>query len=168
MRKQHACSGCGGCNTKKVTVKSIVAQFKDNPGPLIPVLQKVQDEFGYISEQSMKEVSRELGIPESEVFGVFSFYSQFRDKPPAKFTIDICMGTACYVLGSGDVMNEFCSLLNIKQGETSSDGMWKIMGSRCLGCCGLAPVVSINGKIHGHVKRKDVAAIIEQYKEVAK
>lgn len=162
--QNHSCSGCGGCGQKKITVKNIVAQYKDTPGALIPVLQKIQDEFGYVSEQNMKEVSRELGIPLSEVFGVFSFYSQFRDKPPAKFTIDVCMGTACYVLGGGDVLNEFCSQLGIKQGETSEDGMWKIMGSRCLGCCGLAPVVSVNGKIHGHMKRADVAKIIEQCK----
>lgn len=142
----------------------IVGDFRDVPGALIPVLQKIQEEFGYVSRENIHAISKELKIPESEVYGVFSFYSQFRDTPPAKFTIDICMGTACYVLGSADVMNEFQTLLGIGVGETSADGMWKLMGSRCLGCCGLAPVVSVNGKIHGHMKKTDVKALIEQYK----
>ena len=108
----------------------------------------------------MAEMAKLLTVPLSEVYGVFSFYSQFRDKPPAKFTIDVCMGTACYVLGAGNVIEEFSTRLGIKQGETSADGMWKIMGSRCVGCCGLAPVVAINGKMHGHIKRKDVEGLI--------
>jgi len=165
MQKQQnkKCAGCDG-GEKKKSVADIVKQHEGNPGALVPVLQQVQDEYGYVSRENMTKVAKELKIPESEVYGVFSFYSQFRDKPPAKYTIDVCMGTACYVLGAGDVLDEFCTRLGVKQNEISPDGMWKIMGSRCVGCCGLAPVVAVNGKMHGHIKRKDVEGIIEQYK----
>jgi NADH:ubiquinone oxidoreductase subunit E len=174
MGELHTCDCCNDEDDKgkldlsdKKRLTNILAAFPIESSSLIPVLQRVQDEFGYVNRENMSIVADKLGLTLSHVYGVFSFYSQFRDTPPAKFTIDVCMGTACYVLGAGDVLNEFCEKLGLKQGEISADGMWRIMGTRCLGCCGLAPVVSVNGKMHGHIKRKDVAGIIKQYKQQA-
>lgn len=127
---------------------------------LIPILQDVQDRLGFLSENAIVEVSRYLNIPASKIFGVATFYNQFRFQPLGKYHIQVCRGTACHVLGSATVLEELQNELKIKAGKTTSDGMFSIEVVACIGACGLAPVISINGEFHAKVTRESIRNII--------
>lgn len=156
-----SCSNCNGCQKK--TVEEIVEEFNGDKTALIACLQRVQKEYGYISKESIKTISDKLQIAESEIYGVVSFYSQFETARPADNTIEVCLGTACYVLGANDILEKICSTLKIKPNVTSEDGKWRVSTTRCLGCCGLAPVITINGKVYGRVKMNQVEEILKEY-----
>lgn len=129
---------------------------------LIAVLHRAQNLFGYISEEVLSHISERLGVPKSKVFGVVSFYSYFTTEPRGKNVINVCMGTACFVRGSEKILREFESQLRIKAGETTIDGIYTIDSLRCVGACGLAPVVMVNDKVYGRVETQDVAKIINE------
>ena len=129
------------------------------------ILSDIQNKYGYISLDVQQIISEELNIPVSEIYGVVTFYSYFSLTPKGKYVIGICMGTACYVKGSQSLLDAFCNRLGIKEGQTTEDGLFTIDILRCIGACGLAPVVSVNGKIYPHVTIKDVDKIIEEYKK---
>ena len=131
---------------------------------LIAVLHKAQDLFGYLPSELQLYVARKLNIPASKVYGVVSFYSYFTQEKRGEFTISVCMGTACFVKGIDKVVDEFTKQLGVKFGETTPDGLFTMNDVRCIGACGLAPVVMVNDKVFGHVKASDVADIIETYK----
>lgn len=132
---------------------------------LISILHKAQDIFGYLSVEVQKFVAESLNIPYSKVYGVVTFYSFFSTTEKGKYVINVCTGTACFVRGSGEILEEFEKKLKISQGETTSDGKYTIDTLRCVGACGLAPVVSVNGKVYGHFKKKDVDKLIQEYSE---
>jgi NADH:ubiquinone oxidoreductase subunit E len=134
-----------------------------NGGNVMEVLQKTQGIFGYIPELSVKMISDALKIAESEVFGVITFYSQFTLTPKAKYNIDVCLGTACFVLGAQDIMDKILAKLGVKVGEMTKDGKWIVTSCRCLGCCGLAPAITINGEVYGKLKVEDIDKIIDSY-----
>ena len=142
-------------NEKKSTMES----------PLIPILSDIQSEFGYVDVEVQEIVAKELGISKSDVYGVVSFYSYFSMKPKGKYVIQVCFGTACYVKGGENVLNEFYSKLGIKPGETSEDGLFSVDALRCIGACSLAPVVSVNGKVYPHVSISDVTKILNEYRK---
>lgn len=157
------CNGCESCSCKKKpTASEIIKKYQDKPEMLIPCLQEIQESDGFLSKEVIEKIGKGLNVPVSEVYGVISFYAQFRTTKPAEKTITICTGTACYVLGAADVVSEFEKELGIKQNETSTDGKWRIECARCLGCCGLAPVLNINGKVYGKVKPADVKKILAE------
>ncbi len=131
---------------------------------LIAVLHKAQDLFGYLPSELQLYVARKLNIPASKVYGVVSFYSYFTQEKRGEFTISVCMGTACFVKGIDKVVDEFTKQLGVKFGETTPDGLFTMNDVRCIGACGLAPVVMVNDKVFGHVQASDVAGIIETYK----
>ena len=131
---------------------------------LITVLHKTQDLFGYISEEAVLFLSEKLDIPAAKIYGVVTFYSYFSLEAKGKNVINVCMGTACFVKGAEDILEEFKRELNIDVGETTEDGLFSIEALRCVGTCGLAPVISINDKVYAHVKREDVKKIINEYK----
>ena len=131
---------------------------------LIAVLHKAQDLFGYLPSELQLYIARKLNIPASKVYGVVSFYSYFTQEKRGEFTVSVCMGTACFVKGIDKVVDEFTKQLGIKFGETTPDGLFTMNDVRCIGACGLAPVVMINEKVYGHVKTTDVADIIEACK----
>lgn len=133
--------------------------------PLMAILSEIQATFGYIDEEVQAIIAKELDISKSDVYGVVSFYSYFSMKPKGKYVIGVCFGTACYVKGTQAIIDEFSSKLGIKPGETSADGLFTIDILRCIGACGLAPVISVNGKIYPHVEIKDVSKIIKEYKD---
>jgi NADH:ubiquinone oxidoreductase subunit E len=135
----------------------------DKNGALIPMLHKAQEVFGYLSEETQLYIARSLKIPASKVFGVVAFYSLFNTEPKGKYRINVCMGTACYVLGAEKLLESFESELEIKRSETTEDGMFTIDAVRCIGTCGLAPAVMVNDKVFGRVKTDDVKNIIEEY-----
>lgn len=132
-------------------------------GKLIVVLHKAQDIIGYLPQEVQNHIARKLNVPSAKVYGVVTFYSFFNTKPKGKYQISVCMGTACFVRGSQDILDEFEKLLKIKSGETSEDKMFSLDSLRCVGACGLAPVVMVNGKAYGRITVKDVDAIVEEY-----
>lgn len=122
-----------------------VQDHKDTPGAIMPVLQEAQRIFGYIPEEIVDYMALELEKHSSEIYGVASFYSQFTFEPKGKHEICVCMGTACYVKGADKLLDEFCKTLNVKAGSTTADGLFSIIETRCVGECGDAPVVTVDG-----------------------
>ena len=160
-----ACKGCTGC---KVTdkVKEIAKKYKGEDGGVMNALHEIQDEYGYISEENQKYLSTELNIPLSEIYGIITFYSRFSLVPKAKYNIQVCLGTACYVKGAGKVYDKFRNQLGIKgQGISSKDGLFSVEEVRCIGACSLAPAITINGEVHGFVKEEEVDKYIENCKK---
>ncbi len=133
---------------------------------LISILHKAQELFGYLPSELQLYVARKLNIPASKVYGVVSFYSYFSQEKRGKYTVNICMGTACFVKGVEKVMHAFSEQLDIKPGTTTPDGLFTLKDVRCIGACGLAPVVMINDKVFGHVTENDVSKIIDDYKNM--
>ena len=146
-------------------VRAICASVKDEPSPLMIVLSAIQKKYGYIPLEVQEVVSQEMGIPVAEIYGVVTFYGFFSPNPKGKYVIGICLGTACYVQQSQLVLDKFSSLLGIKPGETTEDGLFTIDAVRCLGACALSPAISINGNVYPKVKPSDVAKIIDDYRK---
>jgi len=147
-------------------IAAIIAKFRAEPHPesqLIAVLHAVQSRFGYLSETHLDAVAQLLQVPAAKVAGVAGFYHFFRLKPRGKFIINVCLGTACYVKGAERVAQKVIDELGITWGETSKDGVFTLEGARCLGTCGLAPVVMIDDEIHGEVTPDQVPALLEKY-----
>ena len=152
-----------GSPEQEERLRQVIAEHRGQPGATMPVLQAAQEIFGYLPEEVQIMVAEGLDIPLSEVYGVASFYAQFSMNPKGKYQISVCLGTACYVKGSGEIMAEFEKQLNVKMGETTQDGRFTLEACRCLGACGLAPVLTVNGKVFGRLTPDDVAGIISQF-----
>ena len=144
-------------------LKAFIEEWKDKPGNLIMVLHKVQQTYGYIPRNIAIETSELLGVPLAKIYGVVTFYNFFKLQKAGKYIIQVCLGTACYLRGGDDLIKTFERKLGIGVNATTPDGLFSIEAVRCLGCCGLAPVVVVNGEVHGKLESKDVDAIIEKY-----
>lgn len=131
---------------------------------LIPILQEVQERMGYLSEEAVIEVGRHLDIPASKIYGVATFYNQFRFQPKGRYHIQVCRGTACHVLGSATVLEHLEKKLSVRAGQTTRDGLFSIEVVACIGACGLAPVICINGEFFARVDDKAIEGIIDNYK----
>jgi NADH-quinone oxidoreductase subunit E/NADP-reducing hydrogenase subunit HndA len=147
----------------KQTIKDICNQFNNNPGELINVLHKTQSEFGYLPEAVQREIAVNLKISVAKVYGVVTFYSFFTMTPKGKYPISVCTGTACYVRGAEKVVDEIKDLLKIKVGGVTEDGKFSLDCLRCVGACGLAPVVLIGEKVYGRVEPHQIKGILESY-----
>jgi len=132
---------------------------------LIPLLQEIQDTDGFISKDAIIQVGKHLKIPTSKIYGVATFYNQFRFEPQGKYHVQVCRGTACHVLGSATVLEELEKNLKTKAGKTTKDGLFSIEVVACIGACGLAPVISINGEFYGKVTSDSLKGIIEEYRQ---
>ena len=132
---------------------------------LIEILHLVQNTYGYIPKDMITLISKTLDIPPSRIYGVITFYSRFSLVPTGKYSISVCMGTACYVKGAGDILDEVKKELGINSGETTEDGLFSIVETRCIGACGLAPVVTVNGEVHGRLKKGDMTKIIDELRK---
>lgn len=152
-----------GTDEQVAEFKAVLEKNTNNSGNIMEVLQKTQEIFGYIPEKSVPMISNVLKVPQSEIFGVITFYSFFTLTPKAKYNIDVCLGTACFVLGANDVLNKILSKLGVRVGEMTKDGKWIVTSCRCLGCCGLAPAITINGEVYGKMKVEDVDRILDSY-----
>jgi NADH-quinone oxidoreductase subunit E len=149
----------------KEQVQEILQKYPDaQRDSLIPILQEVQEKTGWLSEDAVNMVGGYLKLPVSKIFGVATFYNQFRFQPTGKYHVQICRGTACHVLGSSTVLNELEKHLGIKTDETTKDGMFSIEVVACIGACGLAPVISVNGKFHAKVTGESIKEIVEKYR----
>ena len=133
---------------------------------LIAVLHKAQELFGYLGEEVQLFVSEKLEVPVSKVYGVITFYSFFTTEPKGKYVINVCAGTACFVRGAGEIIDEFKKYLSIEVGETTEDGLFTLDTLRCVGACGLAPVVMVNNRVYGHFTKKNVEEVINEHKRL--
>ena len=149
---------------KMQSLRLFIAENKDVQGPLMPIMQEAQGLFGYLPFEAQTLIADSLGIPVSDVYGVATFYAQFSLQPKGEHVISVCTGTACYVKGAQAVLDEVEKLLGIKAGETTADGKFTIQDTRCLGCCGLAPVMVISGDVYGRLVPADIKGILEKYK----
>ncbi len=140
-----------------------------NPkGSIIAVLHKAQNLFGYLPRELQTYVAKRVGLPTAKINGIVTFYSFFNEEKNGKYTVSVCMGTACFVLGAQQVLDKFRSELKLKpEQKVTEDGLFTVADVRCIGACGLAPVVRVNEKIFGHVKEADVNTIIENYRKEA-
>ncbi|CVI70998.1 NADH-quinone oxidoreductase subunit NuoE family protein [Alistipes sp. CHKCI003] len=141
---------------------AICEEFGDRPGELINILHRAQDRFGYLPEEVQRVIARRLGIPAAKVYGVVTFYSFFTMTPKGEHPVSVCMGTACYVRGAEKVLDEFRRLLKIDVGQTTADNKFSLSSLRCVGACGLAPVVMIGKKVYGQVVPDDVERILRE------
>ncbi len=148
-------------------IEGICDRYKDEKTPLMMILSDIQKEYGYIPLEVQELVSAKTGISVAEIYGVVTFYSFFSLTPKGKYVIGCCLGTACYVNGAQNIIDKFSELLNIKPGETSADGLFTLDALRCIGACGIAPAVSINGKVYPKVTVGQVSEIIESYRKEA-
>ena len=145
-------------------ILEICQRYKDEPTPLMMILSDIQSEYGYIPLEVQEIVSDETGISVAEIYGVVTFYSFFSLTPKGKYVIGCCLGTACYVKGAQKVIDRFSEILKIKPGETTADGMFTLDALRCIGACGIAPAISINGTVYPKVEVSQVPEIIKEYK----
>ena len=166
MANNCACSGpaFNGTPEQEAALKAAIARYKDQKGALMPVMQEAQEIYGYLPIEVQKMIADGLGVPLSEVYGVATFYAQFTLQPKGEYRISVCLGTACYVKGSDKVLDKISECLGIKTGECTPDGKFSLEACRCVGACGLAPVMMVNDDVHGRVTPEDVPGIIEQYK----
>lgn len=148
-------------------ITEIVERYKNEETPLMMVLEAIQSEYGYIPLEVQELVSSLMNIPVAEIYGVVTFYSFFSLTPKGKYVIGVCLGTACYVKGSQLVMDKFSELLGIKPGETTEDGLFTLDALRCIGACGIAPAISINGKVYPKMSVDKVQGLINEYRAMA-
>ena len=149
------------------TICQICDRYADEKTPLMMILSDIQNEFGYIPLEVQKIVSDKTGISVADIYGVVTFYSFFSLEPKGKYVIGCCLGTACYVKGAQQIVDKFSEILGIKPGQTTEDGMFTIDALRCIGACGIAPAVTINGKVYPKVSVTQVPDIINQYRAKA-
>jgi NADP-reducing hydrogenase subunit HndA len=152
-----------GTKEQEAQLLKVISETKSEKGALMPILQKAQDIYGYLPIEVQTIIARELDIPLEKVYGVVTFYAQFSLFPKGRNAISVCLGTACYVKGSGDIYNKIKEILDIDGGECTADGKFSLDACRCIGACGLAPVMTINGEVYGRLVPGDVAGILEKY-----
>lgn len=143
-------------------------KYDGQEGALIPLLQSAQDTYGYISEKAMDYISHVTGIPTADIYGVVTFYAQFRTKPLGEYVVKVCNGTACHVNGAKPISDTINDELNINYDETSDDGKFSLLSVACIGCCSLAPVILINDETYGRLTPAKLRKVIRQYKRKVK
>lgn len=146
-------------------LRAFIAEWKPRPGNLIMVLHHVQEHFGYIPRKAAFEVAELLDIPVAKIYGVITFYHFFKLTEPGRVQIQVCMGTACYLKGGEDLILELERHLGVGLNVVTPDGQFSVEAVRCIGCCGLAPVMTVNGEVFGHVTKKELPKIIARFRD---
>ncbi|OGI26545.1 MAG: NADH dehydrogenase [Candidatus Melainabacteria bacterium RIFOXYA12_FULL_32_12] len=146
-------------------LREFINKWKNKPGNLIMILHRVQEEYGYISKDIVLELSKILNVSLAKVYGVATFYHFFKLEKPGKHSIAVCTGTACYLKGSGEILEELERILDVKVGNTTVDNEFSLEAVRCIGCCGLAPVMTVDNEVYGKVDKKQLRKIIAKYKQ---
>ncbi|MGM9521571.1 MAG: NADH-quinone oxidoreductase subunit NuoE [Oscillospiraceae bacterium] len=152
-----------GTAEQEAKLKEVIAAHKDIPGALMPVMQQAQEIYGYLPIEVQSTIAEGLGVPLEEVYGVSTFYTQFALNPKGKYKISVCLGTACYVKGSQAVYDKITELLGIEEGGCTPDGKFSLESCRCVGACGLAPVMMINDDVYGRLTPDMIKDILEKY-----
>ncbi len=164
MKKKLTTVKFQGTEEQKQQLLAVIEEHKNMQGAMMSVLQKAQGIYGYLPIEVQKIIAQGLGVALEEVYGVVSFYSQFSLNPKGQVDIGVCLGTACYVKGSGEILDRISTKLGgLPAGSTSADGKYSIEATRCIGACGLAPVLTINGEVYGRLKPADVDDILAKY-----
>ena len=164
MQKKISTIPFSGTPEQEAKLQDAIARHKEDPGAVMPVLQEAQEIYGYLPIEVQTMVAEGLGVSLEEVYGVSTFYSQFALSPTGKYNISVCLGTACYVKGSGDILNKISEQLGIGAEECTPDGQFSLTACRCIGACGLAPVITVNDDVYGRLTVDDVPYIINKYK----
>ena len=164
MQKKISSIPFAGTPEQEAKLQEAIARHKDDPGAVMPVLQEAQEIYGYLPIEVQTMVAEGLNVSLEEVYGVSTFYSQFALSPKGKYNISVCLGTACYVKGSGDILNKISEQLGIGAEECTADGQFSLTACRCIGACGLAPVITVNEDVYGRLTVDDVPYIINKYK----
>lgn len=152
-----------GTAEQEAALKAVIEEMKEIPGALMPVMQKAQDIYGYLPIEVQTIIADEMGVPLEKVYGVATFYAQFNLYPKGEYRISVCLGTACYVKGSGEIYEKLEQILGISDGECTADGKFSLDSCRCVGACGLAPVMLINDDVYGRITADDVPGILAKY-----
>ncbi len=152
-------------NTLEVIEKTVAAHPDAQRDKLIPILQDIQQQLGYIPRDAVAAIGTHLNLPSSKIYGVATFYNQFRFSPPGRYHIQVCRGTACHVKGSHGILERLQRELEIKPDQTTRDGLFSLEVVACMGACGLSPVISVNGTFHGNITSNDVPKILDMYRK---
>lgn len=152
-----------GTAEQEKQLMAVIDEYKEQRGSLIPVLHKAQEIYGYLPIEVQKMVAEGLNVPLADVYGVVTFYAQFSLNPKGEYKIGVCLGTACYVKGSGDIIQKVKDITGIDVDECTPDGKFSLEATRCIGACGLAPVMTINDDVYGRLEVKDVEGILKKY-----
>jgi NADH:ubiquinone oxidoreductase subunit E len=163
MKKNMTTVMFHGTKAQEEQLDAVVAKYRETPGALMPVLQEAQGIYGYLPIEVQRMIALKMGVSMEEVYGVSTFYSQFVLNPKGEVAIAVCMGTACYVKGSGEILDKIVEILGVSAGDTSADGKYSVDATRCIGACGLAPVLTINNEVYGRLTAADMAGILKQY-----
>ena len=165
--KKHASSiPFKGTPEQEAQLKAVIESKKDIEGSLLQVMQEAQNIYGYLPLEVQTMIAEGMGVSAEEVYGVATFYSQFALSPKGKYNISVCLGTACYVKGSQKGIDRISEVLGIQPGECTPDGLFSLEACRCLGACGLAPVMTVNDDVYGRLTEKEVDGILAKYKEL--
>lgn len=156
------------CIQKKIKeeMQEIMQKYKTEKDNLIPILNEVQEKYGYIPKISQLEISNYLSIPMAEIYGVVTFYSRFTLEPKGKYNISVCLGTACFVKGSQKILDRLKDRLGIEEGQTTEDGKFSIDTTRCVGACGIAPVFTVNDEVYGKATVKKLDEVLDKLEKV--
>lgn len=152
-----------GTEEQKAELLSVIHELEGEKGALMPIMQRAQDIYGYLPIEVQTMISDELHVPLEKIYGIATFYSQFALNPKGRYQISVCLGTACYVKGSGDIYNKLMELLGIVGGECTPDGKFSLDACRCVGACGLAPVMMVNDEVYGRLSVDDIPGILAKY-----
>ena len=153
-----------GTKAQEEQLIAVIDKYRETKGALMPVLQEAQEIYGYLPIEVQKIIALRMGISLEEVYGVSTFYSQFVLNPKGDVSIAVCLGTACYVKGSGDLLDKITQILGLPAGSTTPDGKYSLEATRCIGACGLAPVLTINNEVYGKLGVNDIEGILAKYK----
>ena len=164
MKKKLTTVDFHGTKEQEEKLLAVIEKHAGEKGAMMPILQEAQEIYGYLPIEVQKIIAAKTGVSLEEIFGIVSFYAQFKLNPDGQYAIAVCLGTACYVKGSGEIIEEFSKQLGLPVGSTSPDGKYSIEATRCIGACGLAPVLTVNGEVYGRLTKADVAGILEKYK----
>ncbi len=165
MKKKLTTVEFHGTKEQEQKLVALIADYKDVQGSMMPILQEAQEIYGYLPLEVQQIIARETGRPIEEIYGIATFYSQFKLNPNGQYAIAVCLGTACYVKGSGQIIEAISKELDLPVGSTSKDGKYSLEATRCIGACGLAPVLTINGDVYGRLTADDVPEILAKYKD---
>ena len=163
MKKKLTTVAFRGTPEQEAALIAVIEKYQDMKGKTMPILQEAQAIYGYLPIEVQKIIADRTGISLEEIYGVVSFYAQFKLNPDGEVAVAVCLGTACYVKGSGDIIEECSKVLGVPVGSTSADGRYSLEATRCIGACGLAPVLTINGEVYGRLTKDDIPGILAKY-----
>ncbi|MBR5308281.1 MAG: NAD(P)H-dependent oxidoreductase subunit E [Clostridia bacterium] len=163
MKKRQTTVTFKGTKEQEEKLLAVIEKYKGVAGFMMPILQEAQGIYGYLPIEVQKIIADNTGVSLEEIYGIVSFYSQFALNPKGEVAIAVCLGTACYVKGAQDLVDRISLRLGIKDGDTTPDGKWSLTATRCIGACGLAPVLTVNDEVYGRLKKEDIDGILAKY-----